>query len=1013
MEPIGSEPGVAEPPGGGPEGGLGGMAASVQAFESADAALRAGRTDEALDRLRAVQPSADTPVTAMVGFHADAAMADKRFGDAEKLYREVLRRSPDSIRAHRQLAWLYNRQGRRHAAVVHLRAMTVIGDIRDDELFALLSIGDALYADPDQPRSEDFDPSRAYFPIGPLADARRDFGNFRFVEALNHLKSIDPGERTAEVDAFELRLCAASQRFDSLEDDLRVADPEVRDHSDFWAAATMLELEAGRPPSAIRAALETLQRDPTDYRTGLRLQTAYRLIGDDDGLASFEPNYLAVRESISLGAKVTEAEVPDPVDLHRLADRLLQLNRPVESWLWRAIAVARQGGGGPAGGDGVGIDMSEIKSRFAAAVAATGGRAPSPVPDRTDRYPLPPYLESSGPVVVESADAGASGQETDPAGAGVDTAPDVAPETSADTVVMSDVADRIGVATTFRVDGGDRDDGPRRRGFAIHQQMGGGVTIADMDADGHDDLYFAQGGTEVDTVRPPTGGLMYRASGSAFVDVTAPSGVDPRGYTLGVTAGDVNGDGWTDLAAATTRSTTLFINRGDGTFERLDLDDRVRDGGGVAPGADVASGAKGGSIPGDDVRVPVMRSSLAIADLDGDSIADVYQARYTADPNFPRPAADDGRTVEQLSPLNFRPAEDLAWFGRPDAPKSGLAGGRADWAGRPATGLGMLAAGFPADGRGSDAAVRVFVANDVALDHWLAFDRSVDRVDAVDSALAIGVALGGRGNPTGSMGVALGDLDGGGTPDLVVTNFEDEFNSVFLSGDGRFRERGIATGVGTISRPHVGFGVQALDVDGDGDDDLAIANGRVEQPDRPGRTYKQPTQILTGGGGRFTEVAVEDASGYFGRGHSGRSLAVWDRNNDGRPDLVITHVEEPAAVLDNRTPPADPDRPFTLTLRLVGTDVARDPVGASATVTAGERSATDWWTAGDGYLCRNDPRLRFRGLPPTIDAVSVRWPDGTTQSVEIEGPLRPDDANEWLVVQGQPAFRASNRSGSE
>ena len=113
-----------------------------------------------------------------------------------------------------------------------------------------------------------------------------------------------------------------------------------------------------------------------------------------------------------------------------------------------------------------------------------------------------------------------------------------------------------------------------------------GVGLFDYDNDGDLDVYLVQGRMldaglkPEDALIPPLGpgplsGRLYRndleidPDGNRrlrFTDVTAESGIEADGYGLGVAAGDVNNDGWTDLFLTNYGPDALYINRGDGTF---------------------------------------------------------------------------------------------------------------------------------------------------------------------------------------------------------------------------------------------------------------------------------------------------------------------------------------------------------------------------------------------------------------------------------------------------------------
>ena len=151
------------------------------------------------------------------------------------------------------------------------------------------------------------------------------------------------------------------------------------------------------------------------------------------------------------------------------------------------------------------------------------------------------------------------------------------------------------------------------------------------------------------------------------------------------------------------------------------------------------------------------------------------------------------------------------------------------------------------------------------------------------------------------MGVACGDLDGDGRPDLGVTNFYNESMTFYHNlGGGVFADHTAAIGLAVPTRYRLGFGTAFLDVNNDGRLDIAIANGHVDDF-RPEIPYAMPAQLLLGSeGGPFTDVS--DAAGLPGRSpRVGRGLAAGDLDNDGRVDLLFLAQDVPLAYFHDRS----------------------------------------------------------------------------------------------------------------
>src|SRR5262249_9183028 len=143
-----------------------------------------------------------------------------------------------------------------------------------------------------------------------------------------------------------------------------------------------------------------------------------------------------------------------------------------------------------------------------------------------------------------------------------------------------------------------------------------------------------------------------------------------------------------------------------------------------------------------------------------------------------------------------------------------------------------------------------------------------------------------------------------GHPSLWVTNFETENHALYRN-DGRasFTYRTRAAGVAAIGRSFVGFGTGFVDYDGDGWEDLVVANGHTMYRSQLGAFRQRPVLLRNLGDGRFADVTPRGGL-YFRADHVGRGLAVGDLDNDGRPDLVVSHLDGPAALLRNQAPPA-------------------------------------------------------------------------------------------------------------
>jgi hypothetical protein len=261
------------------------------------------------------------------------------------------------------------------------------------------------------------------------------------------------------------------------------------------------------------------------------------------------------------------------------------------------------------------------------------------------------------------------------------------------------------------------------------------------------------------------------------------------------------------------------------------------------------------------------------------------------------------------------------------------------------------------------------------------------------------------------MGVACGDLDGDGRPELMVTNFYGEGTTLYRNmGGGLFTDVSASSGLELASRYLLGFGMAMVDVANRGKLDVVVVNGHVND-NRPFYLYAMPARLYENRSDHGIKlVDVSDQAGApWAVQRVGRGLAVGDVDNDGRVDAVILSQNEPLAYFHNTT--ADPGR--FLVLQLEGTQSNREGVGARVTVEAGGRRRTSQRMGGGSYQSAADPRLHF-GLDAAlrVASVEVRWPSGKTDRwTDLaadaayrlkEGSTAPTPLNGWTRMPPTP-----------
>lgn len=537
---------------------------------------------------------------------------------------------------------------------------------------------------------------------------------------------------------------------------------------------------------------------------------------------------------------------------------------------------------------------------------------------------------------------------------------DVIPGARNSPAVSSGIPPLANALPRFREDAGaaglrfvyQNDQSPLRR---LPETMGGGVGLLDYDGDGWLDVYAVQGGRFPDGGRDSVQGdrLFRNRRDGTFEDVTERAGIAslPRGFGHGVAVGDYDNDGRPDIFVTRWRSYALYRNQGDGTFR--DLTEQA----GLAGNRD-------------------WPTSAAFGDLDGDGDLDLYVCHYLDwDPGTSRPCVDPDRPGSYLYciPRSFRGEPDHVF--RNDGGRFVDVSAQAGIVDRDGRGLGVVIADLDDDGR-----LDIFVANDMTFNFLF---RNLGNFHFEEVGESSGAGSSGEGGYQAGMGIACGDLDGDGRPDLAVTNFYGESTSLFLNlSGGLFAERSAASGLAAPTRHVLGFGASFLDANNDGWLDLAQVNGHVNDL-RPGIPYLMPAQLFLGSpDGRFAD-ASSNAGNCWDVPRVGRGLAAGDLDNDGRQDLVVLPQAGPLAFFHNQ---GTSDRAGVgghfLTLRLEGTKSNRDAVGARVRVSAGGRTQTAQRLGGGSYLSAGDGRLHFGlggGNEVPVADVEIRWPSGLTE----------------------------------
>ncbi len=501
-------------------------------------------------------------------------------------------------------------------------------------------------------------------------------------------------------------------------------------------------------------------------------------------------------------------------------------------------------------------------------------------------------------------------------------------------------------------------DGSSGRRYIV-ETVAAGLALFDYDGDGDDDIYFLNGaplrGTSTETT--PRNRL-YRNDGHwRFTDVTDSAGVGDVGYGLGVAAGDYDNDGDLDLYLNNFGPNVLYRNNGEGTF--TDVTEEA----GVANGDQVGAGT-------------------CFLDMDADGDLDLYVANYLVFSYDQHKTLTSNGVPLYANPRFYKPVSDTVFRNNGDGTFSNVSqscgvGGHAGW------GMGVVCADYDQDGD-----TDIFVANDVA-ENFLWQNDGTGRF--MEVGLISGVAYDMHGDEQGSMGVDCADFNNDGRLDFFQTSYQDQLATLYQNmGGGTFQDVTMTTGAGRQTLAAVTWGTGLVDFDNDGDRDLFIAQGHLQDNIAlydDARTYHQKNHLMENTGtGSYVDVTESSGPGMQVRLTS-RGVGFGDLDQDGDMDVVVLNPRQRPTLLRNDT--ANCGNWLRVGLRGIKTN--RFGVGAQVKVVAGDLTMVDEVHSGRGYQSHYGLKLHFGlGKRAKIDRIEVKWIGGKTdvyRNVEVNQEL--------------------------
>jgi hypothetical protein len=498
----------------------------------------------------------------------------------------------------------------------------------------------------------------------------------------------------------------------------------------------------------------------------------------------------------------------------------------------------------------------------------------------------------------------------------------------------------------------------------ILESSGSGITVLDFNNDGWMDLYMLNGTYMIGIsdlegkVFEHTPNHLYRNNGDGtFTEVAESAGVDDRHWSMAAGALDYDGDGDTDIFLLNYGPNVFYRNNGDGTF--TNIADKI--------------GLIGPATLNDYTKWSV---GVAFWDYNQDKRVDMMVGNFLAfDPEYVSPTTPD----MMPHPSEYDGQASMMYMQQPDGTFKEVT---AD--------LNMLypdskCMGLTVFDYDDDGDLDLFQGNDHQLNFLF---RNDGDLNFTEIAVAAGVASNDEGAPTGSMHGTIGDIDGDGKIDLLVTDLK--YGAMYRNlGDGVFEDVTRKSGIAHNFSGKGQWGAALFDYNNDGDLDIFVANGTAEE-----LILQKPLLLDNDGKGFFKDLGAE-LHPYFNTKRSGRAAATWDFDNDGDLDLVVSHIDLLARPILLRNDAGNRNNWLGLTLK--GNKGPASAIGARVALHSENKvqvKINQWATS---YLSYNDPRILFGlGKETEVRKIHVRWPDGSEEYFENI------DINQYFtIVQGE------------